>query len=95
MRYSTKLFTFTDRTFVSEASTLQFDPEQMDRIYADACDEGFTMESHVTGDEVKFVFRECTQDEEGDIIAYVFDVDQYAVARNPKLARVQAHILND
>jgi hypothetical protein len=95
MRYSSTMFTYSGKTFVSEISTLQFDPNQMDQIYPDAADEGFTMVSDKTGQEVKFVYSHGEFDSDGDLTVMVFVVDPYAIRKNPRLEGVEAHLLND
>lgn len=95
MHFNTKQFSYKDKMFVAEASTLQFDPEKMDRIYPDACDEGFHLVSEKTGKVLLFVYEQAEKDAEGDVQAFVFVPDPYAVRKNPALAGVTLHILND
>jgi hypothetical protein len=40
------------------------------RVYDDACDEGLTLVSHRTGEEVVMVVQEDTCDDEGDILSW-------------------------
>lgn len=55
------------RRFVADASELT--KPLFDRVYADACDEGFTLISHKTGQEVKCAVYE-TMMKDGDIVGW-------------------------
>jgi len=63
---STRDFTYTDQTFVSEASTLGFKVgwPNFGRVYDDACDEGFTLISQRTGKECVMVIHEIVSDDD-------------------------------
>ncbi len=81
------------KTFVAEVSDFNEGPNLFSRVFDDACDEGFQIESVKTGTCVAFTFREVQTDDEGEVQAWVFDA--YNPRGNPKLANVTAVILND
>jgi hypothetical protein len=63
------MFVHPDKTLSADISDLSGGgaKQVFGRIYADACDEGLTLVSHKTGQEVRmFVSREV-RDNEGDI----------------------------
>jgi hypothetical protein len=72
--HSMKLFTYDkiNKTFVTEASNLG--NVYASRIYDDACDIGFEIESPVTGKKVLFWLYEehRTQDEDREITHWTF-----------------------
>lgn len=64
---STDLFTFKNKTFLSELSTLKgFHLDS--RIYDDACDVGFYMKSSRTGKLALFTMSDVKRDAEGDLM---------------------------
>jgi hypothetical protein len=68
MAVSSKHFNFNSqrKEFFAEMSSLpKFRWEQ---VYNDSCDEGFTMVSKNTGDQVTFVVDRINTDADGDII---------------------------
>ena len=70
---SSKSFTFNKatKTFTTEISDLgkEFDLVQ---IYPDACDEGFVMVSHVTGNLEKFAMSKTITNSEGETMGWEF-----------------------
>lgn len=64
--FSTRQFTYSrsERCFVAEASELPGNPG---RVYDDACDEGFILVSHQSGDAIVFALDRV--DMNGDDIA--------------------------
>ncbi len=66
---STAKFTYTDNVFIGEVSELGMDPTRpvFGPVYDDACDEGLTLISHVTGAEVVFVVTH-TEYRDGDLL---------------------------
>ena len=73
-RLSTKDFHYSvdTKNFVAEISTLSQGRTRavFDQVYDDACDEGFVLVSHKTGEEVTFVVDKIDQDSEGDIAGW-------------------------
>jgi hypothetical protein len=55
--FSTDLFSFKDKLFTVEISTLSQGSRRpvFGRVYDDACDEGITLISERTGDKIVFV----------------------------------------
>lgn len=87
-----------DNTFSQEISTLQgniplFDPFR--RIYDDACDAGFHLESARTGQVITFYHDTTDKDDEGDVAGWWFKVIPEHVHKNPRLAKVRVLIIND
>lgn len=67
---STRQFTMINlHTFVAEISDLGtfF---QFGRVYDDACDQGLTLVSEWSGDEIVFAIHEEMTDNEGDILGW-------------------------
>ncbi len=81
------------KTFTSEMSQLG-KGFQLERIYPDACDVGFTMISLRTGYDVKFV--ETARDMIGeDLGGQWFEPTQDSLRRFPKMRGVKVLIIND
>ena len=70
---STKYFTYVKemRRFVTEASDIKH-ARICRRIYNDAYDEGFWLESAETGKKVLFTYEGLETDDEGDITCWNF-----------------------
>lgn len=75
--FSTKMF-FWDKEhnrFSQEASSLQSRPglfmNELDNVFPDSTDKGFTLVSHVTGEEVTVALT-MTDRHEGDIVGWWF-----------------------
>lgn len=60
------------KLFTAEISTLSHgrSHEVFGRVYDDACDEGFVLVSHKTGEEITFVVDKIDMDSEGDIAGW-------------------------
>lgn len=69
IRHSTNLFSYSGKVLVVEDSTLSggHNRETFGRVYDDACDEGFVLVSHRTGEQITFVIDHL--DMNGDEIA--------------------------
>jgi hypothetical protein len=86
----------TNRTLVTEASDIQFNPARdMHQIYVDACDVGIALESHKTGAVATFYFDRADVDGENDISAWVFLPTTETVRKLPHLAETSVIIFND
>ena len=53
VEHSSRQFSWTEKTLVSEASDL--DNRHLERLYDDACDVGFSVKSERTGNVIVFV----------------------------------------
>lgn len=85
---SSKRFTFTENTFVTEASDIR--PHYpFDRVYDDAADVGFSIVSAKTGNSVVFRHKHTHQDSEGDIVKWEFE------CVSPNWKHLKAEIFND
>jgi hypothetical protein len=91
---SKKFNWFADRRiFISEMSELPAG-FRFEQIYPDACDAGFRMVSHRTGEEVKFAMS--ATDMNGDEVAgWRFEPTRDCIRRNPRLAGISCLIIND
>lgn len=71
MRVSTRHFIWfgPENKFVAEISDLGLN-FKFERVYDDACDEGLTLVSHRTGDEIVFALNEELKDNDGDVIGW-------------------------
>jgi hypothetical protein len=56
----------TRKLFVGEISSTR----GFGRVYDDACDEGLTLVSHLTGAEVVFAVWDKKRDAEGDVLSW-------------------------
>ena len=66
-----------------------------DRIYSDACDLGFTMLSHKTGETVTWYMQTEMYDGEGDITSWTFSPTARDIYRHPELANWTCLVFND
>tara|TARA_R110000772_G_scaffold16535_6_gene46835 strand:- start:787 stop:1092 length:306 start_codon:yes stop_codon:yes gene_type:complete len=83
-RLSVEFFTYTDKTFYADASDLEQGGDRLmfDRVWADSCDEGFTLVNPATGGEAVFYLNDTQKDEEGDITDWrLIPVDKELVAQ--------------
>lgn len=88
---STRHFTYTpDHGFSAEASDLR-DHLRLGQVYADACDEGFTLVSARTGERMPMV-RDDEIRRDGELVAEVFVPVDRAKRRNKDL---HVRIYND
>jgi hypothetical protein len=93
--YSSKKFTWTGNVGVAEMSDFgTMDPLAIcDRIYDDACDCGFAVESVVTGKRIVFNYSHAINSGENEIQAHVL------VSLDDKCRRAdgkyEIHLLND
>jgi len=85
---SSSRFTFKGNTFSAEASDFgrSF---KLDRVYNDACDEGFSIVSAKTGKVAVFALYNHEEDSEGDLISWIFR------CMTPGLTHLKAVIFND
>jgi hypothetical protein len=92
---STDQFTYNKerREYVSEIS--DFGPSfRFDRIYDDAADRGFTLQSR-TGKVANFYVDDVKKDNDGDIMYWTLLPTDETVRRNPNLKGVKITIIND
>lgn len=84
---SSSKFSFKNNKFSAEASELN--GFSLDRVYNDACDEGFTIISEKTGKGAVFALYNHEEDREGDLVAWIFK------CVTPGLTHLKAVIFND
>lgn len=60
------------RSLTIEESTLRANRKAPGQVYNDACDEGFTLISHRTGNEVIVAMHEIKRDHDGDVQAWIY-----------------------
>jgi hypothetical protein len=93
--FNSKLFSINPKTreFVADASDLgNF---KLDRIYPDACDMGFEMVSHRTGQSVKWYLMTEMYNGDGDITAWSFNLTPESARKYPDLANWVVLVFND
>jgi hypothetical protein len=98
MNFSTDQFDYTlkTNTFAAEASTLfRASTYPFHQLYPDACDEGITLTSHVTGKVASFYLEETETDSEGDIGLWRLLPTAEAIRANARLATATVIIFND
>ena len=88
------LFTFSGGTFIAEASDLK-GYEVARQIYDDACDVGFAIRNHATGNVVRFYMEQPHTDREGDITHWTFKVIPEDARKDPRIAKLSVKIFND
>lgn len=100
--YRSAQFTYNreTKTFVAEMSDLDQGGrrEPFSRVYDDACDEGLTLISDRTGEEVVFVYvdREYMgQGEDRELAAYVLTPAPESIRGKPHLSSLKIKIFND
>lgn len=80
----------TDRVFWADMSDLgrEF---SLGRVYDDSCDEGFTLVSQWTGEEIVFVLDHVLRDGEGDVLRW-----EFRPVPNPKVKKFfRLYLIND
>jgi hypothetical protein len=83
-------FTFNKKTNTFSAEASDFGRTfELDRVYDDACDEGFSIVSAKTGKIAVFALYNHEEDEEGDLISWIFR------CVTPGLTHLKAVIFND
>lgn len=94
--FSSRSFTVSGKTFIGEASTLTKGNTipLYGRVYPDACDVGFRMNSFITGAESVW-YLEGETVEDGDLIQWNFLPTPESVRKFPKLAGWKVTIFND
>jgi len=85
---SSSRFTFKGNTFSAEASDFGRN-FKLDRVYNDACDEGFSIVSTKTGKVAVFALYNHEEDGEGDLVSWIFR------CVTPGLTHLKAVIFND
>jgi hypothetical protein len=85
---SSSRFSFKGNTFSTEASDLGRSFE-LDRVYDDALDLGFSIVSAKTGKIAVFAFYNHEKDGEGDLVSWIFR------CVTPGLTHLKAVIFND
>jgi len=85
------------RMLVGEISTLQANGQGnlYGQIYDDACDVGFQIRSRRTDETVVFYLADEVRTEEQDDQVWIFLPVAECIRKNPKLAEVSVHVLND
>lgn len=84
----------SSRLFASDDSDLP----RPSQVYDDACDVGYTLRSHLTGQEIVFVQSNVVRDREGDIMFWVYTpAPEDRVARRVGFTATSLvlHIFND
>jgi hypothetical protein len=85
---SSSRFSFSGNTFSAEASDFGR-AFKLDRVYDDACDEGFSIVSAKTGNIAVFALYNHEKDAEGDLVKWIFK------CVTPGLTHLKAVIFND
>lgn len=89
---SSQEFTFTEGTFSKEVSDFHNNPGFLhQRVYDDACDEGFAIRSEITGREEVFVFWEEHKNIDGDVTHWTYLPER----RSLRTRNVKVIIWND
>jgi len=65
------------------------------QVYSDACDEGLTLISHRTGEEVDYVVIEEERANDGEIVSWVLAPTKLALKRVPRARGTKIIIWND
>lgn len=81
------------KRFVAEASEIGFC--DFHRIYDDACDVGLAIRSDRTGQTATFYLSDEKLDADGDVQVWVLKPIAECLRKQPQLAGVEVHILND
>jgi len=91
---STKQFNVypDEKKFVAEASQLG---RFLERIYPDACDLGFVLESARTGKESMWYETRTLRNSDGDAEAWLFLPTSETIMRHPQLKDWKVIIFND
>jgi hypothetical protein len=93
--YNSKQFRYEacTTTFYAEASDLGRNP--FDRIYSDACDEGFSIESAKTGKVGVFYLSHTKIDRDNDIVYWELKPTAETIQRIPRLHGIKVIVFND
>ena len=89
-----------DRTFSQEISVLEYNSHSprggiWHQVYPDACDEGITLISAQTGQEVDYAVNSVDHDEEGDIAGWWLKPTAQSIRRVPACKNTHVLIIND
>jgi len=110
MRATTKLFAYDKgtKTFFQEMSTLEGNADESDpsrktkarslvfhQVYPDACDEGMTLVSARTGEEVDYVVIEQERAVDGELESWTLVPTKQALKRVPRARGTKIIIWND
>jgi hypothetical protein len=97
--FSTRLFSYNknSKTFSTEMSTLDEGGKKQVfcQVYNDAADEGFTLISHQTGDEIKFALDHVERDQDDDILFWDLVPDTRDLRGKPQCKGLTIRIFND
>lgn len=97
--HSTKCFNYNTatRTFSAEVSELTRggNKQLFERIYDDACDEGFTMTSHTTGRTVVYALYEQHRNEDDDTLYWELKPTSESIRTVPSCKGTTVIIYND
>lgn len=93
-----RLFTYSRdyNSFGCEMSTLSlgYGIDPLAQLYHDACDQGFLMKSHATGNVVIWYLSSTEKDNEGDTTHWVFKPTMASIHHNPQLETAKVLIWN-
>ena len=93
-KISTKMFYYDkeDSMFTQEVSSLGTLASNLTgQLYDDACDQGFVLVSHRTGEEVPFYLDETETSNEGETLCWNFK----AASLKPELLNLKVCVFND
>lgn len=80
------------QTFATEISDI--DAPLFTRLYPDACDTGFVLESHKTGAKTTWCFTGSSS-KDNEILDWTFRPTNETVRKYPKLEHVRVLVFND
>jgi hypothetical protein len=91
------MFVHPDKTLSADISDLSSGGHKQvfDRIFPDSCDDGFTLVSHKTGQEVRMYVTRTVRDKEGDITHWCMKSDPDDELRLHLPAAIELTIFND
>jgi len=100
MKFSTNMLNYSkkDRTFSQEISVLEHTIHRgnvFHQVYPDACDEGITLVSTQTGQEVDYVVTSVDQNQEGEIAGWWLKPTAQSIRRVPACRNTHVLIIND
>ena len=93
--FNSRQFSYThgDKTLISEASDL--DNLHLQRLYDDACDVGFAVQSDQTGNVVVFVMSEAKSNGEGELTHWLYEPTAESIRKYPECVGMKAIVFND
>lgn len=89
------LFAFDEGAKILSADISDLGPHPFHQVFPDSCDEGITILSHHTGEEVTFFVNRIETDSEREILSWELIPTDACLRRNSRLNGLTVKLYND